>query len=897
MARFPFSMSGRRKQQPAPQLTVTEPMSKAHRILGSTPLSIDAPPSWDDACSSASDDRSGTTATSYPDSEARDLYDYHPVGIAKSENGWGDDSDVLPHPLRHSAVDIGDESEAGRTTVSSLLRKSHSSSTIKSWYDKTKLPLSISQQTSSSAMARGPPSGKAARLLDVDDIYSSSRTRRKPAKLDHSSIVPGSRASRKSSQPGKHQVDDLRQGPDYRMKSSSKLSPNSLSPSTPSARQVQRRRTSESLHPHAAESSRPGTSGTSCGNPWPPKNAALGELPSLYDHYEQMSLRQVMRQDAKPDISLAVREKSRLSAAQSPGPRGSKALDWIHTDPMPTTPRSALFTKPLEPSSPANYATSVSSRHTKTSRASRTTDRSFGTTDLQQTSVLMLSSDSEDDVADGIVPPIATTKSPVSARVRRPSNSEDDIPQLDSSRPNTSKESTRSERRLSRSSKSSKRASFAPSNTYITIPGASERTKTPVVDSRSNTPFGNMSQTTNGSSSRRASFMSNYSGNSAMTWQTKSGCSIQEARAITMLTARRPSDLEMEEQEEAQLSQGMEFDHSVFNREPASSSADQLTPPLSPTSVDFYIRSGRSSIDGPGSHNRLMAVTRQEEMLLAALRQKQTSIRGNVIAELEEGNEEDEEEHQGMKRESRSLRQSRGNRSSKESQATITDSNFDFGFPAPPSFKNDSNSSAVEGRSPRNRSSSRQSSGSRRPSSVVLVNSDAQSICSDYSLAPPKSILRKSSYDSTAEQVQEEVAVYLDIDPSPDLTDFQDWEDALSMPSDFDSMVRPTLQKDHTGRRRSSVRSSSGSHTTLQPDTFSRSNGGRLAGVVEETSADIEEEEEDIPRPDSPISPDSFPAVPEKRMTLSKMARLSAVGPGLLGGLSGTEPGWWGDDD
>ncbi|POR34268.1 Uncharacterized protein TPAR_05540 [Tolypocladium paradoxum] len=891
-------MSGRRKHQPAPQLTVTEPMSKAHRILGSTPLSIDAPPNWDDASSAAmSDDRSGTTATSYPDSEARGLYDNHPVGIAKSENGWGDDSDVLPHPLRLNAVDVGDESDVGRTTVSNLLRKSHSSSTIKSWYDKTKLPLSISQQTSSSAMAKGPPSTKtkAARLLDVDDIHGLSRTMRKPAKLDLSSVVQRSRAPRKGSLPHKHEIDDVLLGPDYTTKS-----PSALSPNTPSTRQVQRRRTRESLHSHAAEKSRPGTNSSNGSNPWPPKNAALSELPSLYDHYEQMSLRQVMRQDAKLDTSLTVPGNRRVSAVQSQGRRGSKASDWLRTDPMPTTPQSALFTKPLEPSPPENYATSVSSRHTRTSRASRTTDRSFRAADLQQTSVLMLSSESEDDATDDIVPPIATAKSPASAPVRRPSNFDNDIPQLDASRPTTSKESTRSERRLSRcskSSKSSKRASFAPSNTYITIPNASERTKTPVMDSRSNTPFGNVSQTTNGSSSRRASFMSDYSGNSSMTWQSKSGCSIQEARAITMLKARRPSDLELEEQEAAQLSQRMEFDHSVFHRESVSGSADRLTPPLSPTSVDFYLRSGGSSIDGPGSDNRLMAVTRQEEMLLAALRQKHNSIRGNALAELEAGNEEgDEEERRRIKRESRSQkRRSKGNRSSKASQATITDSTFDFGFPAPPAFKNDLSSSSAEDRLSRNRSSSRQSSGSRRPSSAVPINGDAQSLRSDNSpspaLAPPRSILRKSSYESTVEQLQEEAPVYLDADPSPDLSDFRDWEDALAIPSDIvpDSVASPTPQKDPMGRRHSSVRSNSGSHTMLQPDT-SRSNGRRLAGVVEETFADIEEEE-DIPRPDSPISPDSFPTVPEKRTTPSNMARLSAVGPGLLGGLSTNELG------
>ena len=79
-------------------------------------------------------------------------------------------------------------------------------------------------------------------------------------------------------------------------------------------------------------------------------------------------------------------------------------------------------------------------------------------------------------------------------------------------------------------------------------------------------------------------------------------------------------------------------------------------------------------------------------------------------------------------------------------------------------------------------------------------------------------------------------------------------------------------------------------------DSLIRPGGEPLAGVEEENS----EADEDLPRPDSPISPDSFPAVPEKRMTRSNMVRLSAVGSGALGGVGlahMSEPGWWGDED
>jgi hypothetical protein len=89
-----------------------------------------------------------------------------------------------------------------------------------------------------------------------------------------------------------------------------------------------------------------------------------------------------------------------------------------------------------------------------------------------------------------------------------------------------------------------------------------------------------------------------------------------------------------------------------------SHSSDQPTPPLSPNSVEFYVKSReslqRDAMTGGSTeaHNaRLMAVTRQEEMLLAALRQKRAKMRETVISEVEED---------GTNRMSRSSRDSSG---------------------------------------------------------------------------------------------------------------------------------------------------------------------------------------------------------------------------------------------
>ncbi|PHH82462.1 hypothetical protein CDD83_3254 [Cordyceps sp. RAO-2017] len=878
MALFSFSTPGRKKTVVQPPLT--EPISKALKILGSTPLSIDAPPSnRDDASSSAlSDDRSITTATSCgPDSEAGDFFDDHPVGIAKSDNGWGHDSDVLPHPL---TLDV-DFADGSATSTSSILRKSRSSSTIKSWYDRSKLPLSISQQTSSSAMAKGLPV-KTDRMLDLDSLHSSpteprpTRTiinKRKPARLDLSTLVSRPRPAPSQTLPQPLDTTSrLILGPDCIMKS-----PSILSPVTPVARKPQHKRHPErgQQTAHALAGSRPDAHGSR----WPRPNDALNALPTLYDHYEQMSIRHVMRQYSQPDISQprpepeAARPRPKKQRSSQLIRRGSRCLDWLH-DSLPPTPQTAVHARSQEkPPAAAHSAGALASRHTRDSKESKTADRSFGSADLRQTSVLLLSDSEGDENVDDFVPP---RKSSVPATGRRPSNvGNDEPPRVPTSRPSISDSLPKDgEQASSRSSKTRKRASFALAHTYITIPsvdGNSSGWPSPAV-SPQGTHFPSLGVNfapAASDSQRRESLASNYSASSTTTGRSrKSTYSIREARAVTLKSACRLSPPEREKPEEAQQ-QSVDWKQ-PFQRDSVSSSTDQLTPPLSPTSVDFFIRSARSSIDGPGSHNRLMAVTRQEEMLLSALRQKQRAMRGSALAELQKKTEQDDGEEgtpkeveiDGQDARKASWASQRGasnERPSRASQRTATEpGRVGLDFSAASSSKNDSGGWCERAR-PAARAYRRWSA------AAIVTNSESR---------------RHSQASSGCGPSAEEVPFILDeTEPSPDLSDFRDWH-AATTKNEATMAGRPTSRCDHAD---SQGRASHQSNPS-RPQSRSRSESlVRLSDVAEEASA-ATRDEADIPRPDSPISPESFPSVPPGQKPRRNKARLSAVGPGVLTG-------------
>ncbi|KAF4503777.1 hypothetical protein G6O67_008873 [Ophiocordyceps sinensis] len=157
-------------------------MSKAHRILGSFPLSIDAAPSnRDDASSSAlSDDRSVTTATSCdPDSEAGDSFDDHAVGIAKSDSGR---HHYPEYPSKEPL--LVDYQVVGTTRPNSLF-PSRNKRRLQQWQRDSRTSPTECLISTFTACARS--------------TCRQEQEKKKPAKLDLSSLMSAPRLIRKVS--------------------------------------------------------------------------------------------------------------------------------------------------------------------------------------------------------------------------------------------------------------------------------------------------------------------------------------------------------------------------------------------------------------------------------------------------------------------------------------------------------------------------------------------------------------------------------------------------------------------------------------------------------------------------------------------------------------------------
>lgn len=866
MGRFTFA-KGRKKLPP--QLVIAEPMSKAHKILGSTPISIDSPKSWDDASSGFSGATSNSTAPSYASTE--DDYSDHHVAIAPSEDEWTNNSDMLPAILESGGLDSA--SDRGMSDITQSLRKTQSSSTIRSWYDKSNQSLPTSQQTAAPSMANGVPS-KIHKMLDLDSNPIGPQKKKKPPVLDFSNLRSASRLSRKSSH-GQLRTD----GPVSHDMESSLKSPSIMSLMTPTgkSRKIQKRNTKDpmpkdlTLSPTFEAGQR---SHTTSGRH---RGSSMKEAPSLYDHYEQMTMRQMMQdaeiQEGEDGESGGIKKGADTEADEEPGV--GQDMQWLLDVLPPTSPTA--FMKGLTPAAARDRSNSTASKVTTNTKRSKKLDRP----DLQETSMLMLSSDSEEEDEPTPLPQSQTT-----SPKRRPST--DSV----SSRTVSRTQSSRAPSQASdcRPMRQSKRTSFAPANTYITIPNSSRlSTDTAIqigIDSRSSTPYTD-------AASCRTSLISEVSTASAL---HPSGSYIQEARAVTMLAGRRPSRVEFGEDNSPVASSSSTGLPPIGRRAPTlgQTQPEELTPPLSPTSVDFYIRSARSSIDGPGSQNRYMAVTRQEEMLLSALRHKKQhsedqsvqlsqhpTQRNNIEAFAEDSTaEEDEEEDETD--------------SVLETESTA-DGLFDFGFPIPPTArKQTSFENAITASASMSSFASTATTDKLSQSSIAetesILDSRQPSLTPAPAQNPIKGILKKSALQREEPQ-QQEVILYLDDDePSPDLTDF----------SEFGYLAMSSFQSENP---ETAPHSSSPVSDTMLTQAYSppksTSDGKRvdrtypspMASVPED--GELECEDDDIPRPDSPISPDAFPAVPQIRTTLGSMARLSAVGSSPMM----TEPGWWGDDD
>jgi hypothetical protein len=902
-SKFTFPVPGRRQKPtvPPPTTTISASMSKAQRILGTTDINVDTTRHWDTMSNSGiSVTISESTVSHAPTETGLGILTEEPEGACSRGPDWGEESDIVPPNLkamgtgRRAKFDgPGKENRDAASDASSSRWRRGSTSTIMSWYDKSKLPLSISQQTSASAMAKGLPI-KPSSVPDGDGTENRPKPKKKPSRLDLSYLIPRSR-----SHTSRNQNSSLL-GQDYVTKSPSvtSLSPNPVVTPPPirqrNERTLGRKATKERLNEFASSNggSRPTTSSSN-------RRGAgdLGGLHNLYEHYEQMSFRQVMEQDWDAEETAKQPKVDTLALTKRPETRQERSTLVVQPiirvgrdeeeQGRPQFPRNlpaetnsiplhgqGLISPPLE------YATSISSRHTGTSKASKRTNQSLQRSDLQQSSVLSLSSDSEDDLY--IEPPPKTS---LSAPLRH-SLGEDELPSPSSlRRPATSRAGDRSP------VKSAKRATFAPTPTYLTIPDGPPVVKAPSPNPRSSSLSSHAPQTSASSvrSSSRLSVLSTSTANSATAWQNRPGFGIHEARAVPILPQTAYEPLEMHAPQPRSPPRRPTRILSTRSTSASLNSADQPTPPLSPTSVDFYIRSAGSSIDAGGHHNpRFMAVTKQEEMLLAALRLKRARMRESILAEFEE-------EARG---ESPYPSYTYGHR---DSEATYAEQAYGF---LPGQHKLSHRASATSN----NTIKGHRTYGRRNSFGDHLAADDHTPM----SLHPPASTsnsdpthlaqhmrgqTRTPREHSPADSQQDHILLYLDrpsstadmedtSEPSPDLSDFMDFDDGTS---EEEAEGDELLFQSHDPAANDLV---SERTTSKHSDEQPQSDSNLLGPMSSPEQIHVVEGEGDevvgVPRPDSPVSPDGPLGLPVQGK--KKAARLSAVG------RVGMEVEMWGDN-
>ncbi|KAI1160302.1 hypothetical protein F5B18DRAFT_515717 [Nemania serpens] len=652
-SKFKFPMPGwpSTKQQ-VPVVSVSSPLSKAQRILGadgintgSSRLTVDPGRSWETAST-------GGVSVSISESSASQAT--HDTGLDRNggrKTHWEEESVIIPRQIRsahgtsqkglvkkRSAFTIGNESRDNVTNVAPRGRRL-SSSTIDTHYDSANMPLAISQQTSNSAMAKGLPT-KVNELLDMDGTLAGPQAgkKKKPAKLDLSRLRPKAYRDR-----NKH-TSHIEPIAVNAMRSPSVMSQRTESRTLSSS-------ISEGLHitPRKLVKHQPATRQS-------PRSKGITDttgLHQLYHHYEQMSF-----QDEASEEEVE-QEHTAYSERNSNKPRPASAFTHSLIAPLPlsspqgheetlnhsrSNSHDSRATVSVADSSGGlhahsistkDYAGSVSSRHTRTSKASPST-RSIVESDRLQSSVLSLS-DSSDDEDVGPAPP-----APVSRResVTRDAVSENSNISKGQQGP-TYLHGTISPRKF--------KPSLNQVDEYLAVKSTA-RTHNGRSSSNNTSHFGHSSMTSrtpvhplSSGPDSRLSLKSTETLDTSRSSQ-QSGYEVQQAKAISLVplvsTAKAASQVSMPD--------GARPLDKVLLRQNSnatshfSHSTDHPTPPLSPNSVEFYVKSRDSlqrdaMVSGSSeAHNaRLMAVTRQEEMLLAALRQKRAKMRETVISEGE----------------------------------------------------------------------------------------------------------------------------------------------------------------------------------------------------------------------------------------------------------------------
>lgn len=722
--KFKFPMPHRRQKEKAYEVqSISAPMTnKASKLLGAAEINIDTA----SPISSTSDQSrlwethsavSGVSGISVTISETTasgsisrsrsplSTVKESPTAAPSRAHGrptWEQESDIIPRGLGVGDSNAGRSHNPDTITDASSLRRRRSSSTIISYYDKTKLPLSISQQTANSAIAKGLPD-KAWELLDLDSPRPAPAPpkpeRKKPNRLDLTHLLPSAgassrRAFTKLTQKGSSMVlgpDLMTRSPSFMSSSSPASSPSEHEPKPEKG--LRRKLTKESLRSlRGSRPDRTSASGSDVQNANLRKRATdTGTLYNLYQHYEDTSFRDTMSGDgagarpaspqsnraAEPEPPSASRAGVRQSVAiasqpvNKPRHHVSPSLSAVTRQPYNLFPQDhvhgSMSDSPVAATSlglaspPTDYAASVSSRHTRTSKASKRTDQSFTDFDPNTTSLLSLSSDSEDDDAE---PPRTALSIPSVTSLDSASSP------IDSRRPS----STSSSQELVRKHPKSKfRPSMNPQGQFLAIPEnmTSTTTTPPPINPRTSSLASSLASAMASSSPRpgaapststtispvrspsRLSQVSTSTSESIASQLSRphpapaSGAGSRQASEvhhIAMLQSRAaPTG-----QSHQELAGAKENQHNS-PRTRLSPRTSKPTPPISPSGMELAIQSQHNpttehggpilTLSGTGTSEdeRFMAVTRQEELLLAAMRAKRARMReSHQIAEAVE---------------------------------------------------------------------------------------------------------------------------------------------------------------------------------------------------------------------------------------------------------------------
>ncbi|KAH9907226.1 hypothetical protein F4778DRAFT_527463 [Xylariomycetidae sp. FL2044] len=677
-SKFTFPMPGRSARPQVPIVSISTPLTKAQKVLGTEGgISIDAPSvskepirSWETSSAggisiSVSEGSASQISTNDTGLGLIDEDGEQTPGTSYGRGMWEQESEIIPRQLRSahgpgrkglsgkkSAATIGADYRDGMTD-DTFARRRDSTSTIWTHYESSKMPLAISQQTSNSAMAKGLPA-KISDMLDMDGtLAGAQQKKKKPARLDLSILRPRSRKNN-----GKSPEIGPVLGNGYVMRSPSTVSVSPMSTSSSQARQhsiariiTKHQNSSANLTVPTPESGRSRRTPDMTG------------LHQLYDHYEQMSFRDnptlheetedgEAQEDSDPDrVSFLIRKKSSATSGfhfttplsnpyiRETGAHGNRPRDASNESKATATYSDTVNPSQTRPASKKSYAASVSSRHTRTSKASPST-RSILESDRQQNSVLSLtdSDTDEDDVID--------SRSMSAAPYQTNNPSRDDLSVSSDRRQSNG---NRSDAYLSqRRSTSSKESSYAPLNEFLTVPHGSPKSgghrSPPNNPYRSNHSSGNTVtyQQYNAAYSKvdhRLSVQSNGTWGSAGSGSVRRPSDgVQGSKAapypptadhLTVPIPQTPINMDQ-----------ILLRPTVYQRDSrqGSQTLDQPTPPVSPNSMEFCMRPSESKKNSTTEayNARMMAVTRQEELLLAALRKKRARMRENIIAEIEE---------------------------------------------------------------------------------------------------------------------------------------------------------------------------------------------------------------------------------------------------------------------